>query len=82
MLFQGSFKSVSRKFQGNFKGVQIRLKTISSSIERISRVFERSSTGVSGKFLWCLRCFKKVPKKFPECFKKVSRLFQECYKED
>ena len=49
-MFQGSFKSVSRKFQGNFKGVSSELKGVSSNLKGISRVFERSSIGVLMKF--------------------------------
>ena len=71
-MFQGSFKSVPKKFLGNFKGIQVRLKSISSSFKGVLRVFERSSTGVP----WYLRCFKEVSKKFQECFKKNSRVFQ------
>ena len=56
-MFQGSFKSISRKFQGNFEGVLARLKGISRSFKGDSRVFERSSAGVSGKIQWCLRVF-------------------------
>ena len=33
MVFQGSFESVSRKFQGNFKEFQESFKGISSKIE-------------------------------------------------
>ena len=44
-----------------------------------SRVLERSSTGVSGKFQWC---FKGVSRKFSISFnfKKFSRVFQESFK--
>ena len=55
----------------------------------MSRVFERSSKGISGKFL----SFKAVSKKFQRCSKKdfrvlqesskyVARKFQGCFKED
>ena len=56
--FPGSFKKVSRKFHGNFKGVSRKfqgLKGISCSFKWFLRVFERSSTGVSGKFQWCFK---------------------------
>ena len=52
------------------------------SFQWVSRVFERSSKEIQGKFQICL---KGVPKKIlgcfnkevSECFKKVSRAFQE-----
>ena len=56
----------------------------------MSRVFERSSKGILGKFQIC---FKGVSKKFKGCpeddfrvlqgsFESVSRKFQWCFKED
>ena len=56
-VYVWSFKEVSRVFQGSSKGVQVRLKGISSSFKE----FERSSTGTSEKFPWC---FKEVSKMF------------------
>ena len=50
-MFQGIFKSVSKKFnEDSYKGVVVSLKGISSSFKGGSRVLERSSTGVSWKF--------------------------------
>ena len=72
-MFQGNLKGFSRKF----KGVQVRLKGISSSCKEVSRVFEISSTSVSGKLQWC---FKEVSKKFQGSFRsglRESREFQE-----
>ena len=100
MLFQCvGFQEVSRKIHGNFKGVSRKfqgLKGISCSFMWFLRVFERSSTGVSGKFQWCLKGFqgsfqevsrifqgnlKKVPRKIEGCFKGVFRGFQGYLKE-
>ena len=39
-MFQGSFKSISRKFQGNFKGVSRNFQGCSSKIEVVLRGFE------------------------------------------
>ena len=64
-------------------GVQVRLKGISSSFKGVLRVFEKSSTGVSGKFQWRFKeVFQEVLRKIQECFKKVSRVFQDNSKED
>ena len=64
-LKQGSFKGVSRKFQGCFK--------------EVLREFHGSFKGVSRKFQGCLKevsrvfqgPFKDVSRKFKGCFKKV-----------
>ena len=40
---------------------QLRLKGVLSNFKGVSRVFEKSLKGVSGKYHWC---FKKVSKKF------------------
>ena len=40
-----------------------------------SRVLERSSTGMSGKFQWCFS-FKGVSRKFPRSCNEVSSVFQ------
>ena len=45
---------------------QIRLKGFSISFKGVSKVFERSLKGVSGKFQW-RGSFKKVSRKFHEC---------------
>ena len=81
-MFKGCFNEVSNMFERSFseessKVVQVRLKSISSSFKGDSRVLERSSTGMSGKFQWC---FKKVSKKFQGSFKKVSRVVQRSFK--
>ena len=65
-------------FQESSKGVQVRLKGISSIFKGVSRAFERRLTGVSGK---CQGCFKEVSKKFQGSYKGVSwKLFQESFK--
>ena len=64
--FQSSFREVSRVFKESSKGIQVRLKGISSSL----MVFEKSSTGKSGKFQWC---FKEVSKMFQGSFRGVPR---------
>ena len=48
---------------------QLRLKGVLSSFKGVSRVFERSLKGVSGKFQWC---FKEVSRVFQESFNGVS----------
>ena len=59
-MFQGNVKGVSRKFKGHLKcqgcfkevsrAFQVRGKSFSSSFKGVSRIFERSLKGVSGKF--------------------------------
>ena len=79
-MFQGSFKSVSRRFQGNFKGVsrkfkvfQVRLKGGSSNFKGGCRKkFKRSVMEVSMLFQMC---FKGVSRKFQRSFKDVSGKF-------
>ena len=85
-MFRGSFKSASRKIQGNLKSDKVRLKGISSSCKGVSRVFEISSTDVScvsrefyGSFKDISRKFQGCLKKCKLCFKKISRGFQECF---
>ena len=61
----------------------------------VSRVFERSSRGVSGKFKWCFngilskflrsssvvsRVFKKVSREFQKGFEGVSMKTKGCFK--
>ena len=55
---------VSRVFQGSFQGG--------------SRVFERNSKVISGKFKWDLRLFKRTSNR---CLRKVSKVLQGCFKE-
>ena len=38
---------------------QLRLKGVSSSFKGVSKVFERSLKGVSGKFQWCYNAVSK-----------------------
>ena len=56
---------------------QIRLKGFSISFKGVSKVFERSLKGVSGKFQWRFRklqkSFKKVSRVFIKSFKGISR---------
>ena len=60
-----SFKGVSRKFKGCFRGCfkkvsnvfQVICKGVSSNFKGVSRVFERTLKGVAGKFQWCFRKF-------------------------
>ena len=67
-MFQGSFQSVSRKFQGNVKGVRLK---------GISRVFERRLM-VCLEVSWVFQChFKGVSRKFQRSVKEVSRAFQK-----
>ena len=49
------------------------------SFKRVSRVFERSSKVISGKFQMYFKgvCFKEVLKVFQRSFKEVERLFHE-----
>ena len=68
-VLQGSFKGVSRKFQGCFK--------------KVSSVFQGSFKNVSREFQGCVKevlrvfqgGFKSVSRKFKEGFKYVSRKF-------
>ena len=77
-MFQGSFRSVSRKFQERFREVsgkyqgcfkkvlwvfQVRLKGVSSSFKGFSRVFERTGISVSVSKVF-QGSFKGVPRKF------------------
>ena len=77
--FQVRFEEISRMFHESSKGAQVRLKEICSSFKEVLRVFERSSTGVSGTFQLF---FKEVYKKFLLSFKSVSRMFQVYFKGD
>ena len=82
-VFQRSFREISRGVKESSMGVQVRLKGISSSFKGVLRVFEKSSTGVSGKFQWRFKeVFQEVLRKIQGCFKKVSRVFQDNSKED
>ena len=63
MVFQGSFNSVSRKFQGNIKGVS----------KKGSRVFQVRLMGFSRVFE---RSFNRCAWKFHGFFNAVSRVFQ------
>ena len=65
-MFQRSFSKESSK---GWKGISISFKVV-------SRVIERCSTGMSGKFQWC---FNSVSRVFQGCFQ-VSRKFQESFK--
>ena len=65
-MFQAKFREMSMVFQEIFNGGL-------SSFKVVSRVFERSLKGVSGKVQWC---FKEVSK----IFKVVSRVLQESFK--
>ena len=70
-MFQGSFQSVSRKFQGNVKGVRLK---------GISRLFERRLM-VCLEVSWVFQCcLKGVSRKFPRSVKEVSRVYQENFK--
>ena len=89
-MFQGSFKSVLRRFQGKFKGL-INVKRVSkvgkfvlSSFKGGSRIFERSLKSVSGKFKCCFKdFFKKFQlKSVSKSFKGISQKFQGYFKED
>ena len=71
-VYQGSLRESSRVFKESSKGVQVGLKGIASGFIGVSRVFERSSTGVLGKFQWY---FKEVSKMCQGNFKSVSRKF-------
>ena len=63
-VLQGSFKSVSRKFQECFNGVF-------SGFQRYLKDTQRE-----GSLLVFHGCFNEVSKKFQECFKGISRKFQ------
>ena len=73
-MTQGSFQSVSRKFQGNVKGVSKVSRVFRVRLKDVSRVFDRRLKGVCWKFHGC---FKKVLSnfKFKMCFKVVSQTF-------
>ena len=65
-MFQGSFKSVSRKFWGNIKGV-------SRKFPVVLRVFEWSVKGVSQEFHGSI---KKVSRGYRESFNGIFSKFQ------
>ena len=67
MVFQECFKTVSRKFQESSKGVQVRLKGI-SSFKRIQEYLKEVQQASE-------ESFKGVLRKFPRFFKEVSILF-------
>ena len=50
IVFQGSFKGVPSKFRRVFQG---KLKGVSRDFQWVSRVFERNSKRISGKFQMC-----------------------------
>ena len=61
-MFQGSFKSVSRKFQGNFSGVSRKFQVCSSKIEGHVKYFRGG--------------FQEFLRNFQESFMGISRKFQ------
>ena len=72
-VFQGSFKGVSRKFQGCFTEAS---RVFHGSFKCVSRKFQGSFTEVSRVLQGS---FKGVSRKFQGCFKEVSRVFHESF---
>ena len=75
-MFQESFKGVSRKiegcFKGDFSGFQGYLKEVQRNYREVSKVFQGSLKGVLRRFLGC---FKEVSRVFQERLKDVSMKF-------
>ena len=71
MVFQESLKRGLRDFFGCFNKV-----SITGNLKWVSRAFDRSSKGISGKFQTCLKEVSRVPE---GSFKGFSRKFQGCF---
>ena len=89
MVFQGSFKEVSRKFQECFKKVSIFQESLKGVSWKIGGYFKGVFSGFKGYF----RCFKGVSMKFQGfsmkvfevlqgSFRGVTKQFKGCFKED
>ena len=95
-MFQGSFKSVSRKFQECVKEVSRKVQGCLINVKRVfkvgkcllssfkggSRIFERSLKCVSGKGV--SRNFSRTFnfQSVSKSFKGISQMFQAYFKED
>ena len=82
-MFQGSFKSVTRKSQECFEEVSGKYQ---GCFKKVSWVFQLWLTGVSRSFKWGSRVFERGLLKVCQrscnggSFKEVSKKFQECLK--
>ena len=77
-FFQECFKEISRVFQDCIKGVSSKIEGHFNSFKGGLRVFERSLKGVLGQFKCC---FMEVSKKFQGCFMSVSRKFKRAFQD-
>ena len=85
-MFQGSFKGVSRKFQGSFKDALRKFKGVSGKFHgclmEVLRVFQGTFKEVLSVFYESFES-EEVSWMFQGCFmifNSVSRVFQRCFK--